>query len=234
MILRRDSESWEGGEVLDEDEAVSSASEPSDARGFPPIILADAGSRMLSPQAPGGPTDDVSWSSTVKPTKDVLLILRSLQSSSDEYMPFLAGKLEEEESSDVAVTTLESSSEPIQAAKPLPPPTPRERAKALIALQSFEGSFQLTETFASIVAIPLADLEAKLAEMAIVTLPDNDKKKLWATLLAVSAFEIQLKSEKEMWELVVEKARDWISGIEHIAKVDLDKLEALTKEVLGA
>jgi hypothetical protein len=101
-------------------------------------------------------------------------------------------------------------------------------------LQSFEGSFQLTEALASILAVPLTDLEVKLAEASLATLPANDTKKLWATLLAVNALEIQLKGEMEMWELVVEKARDWILGLEQVDKAELDKLEALAKEVLGA
>ena len=121
-----------------------------------------------------------------------------------------------------------------RAATSLLPPTPRERTKSLIALQSFEGSFQLTEALASILAVPLVDLEAKLAEASLATTPADDARKLWATLLAIAALEIQMKGEMEVWELVVEKARDWISGLEQVGKADLDKLEALAKQLLGA
>jgi len=118
----------------------------------------------------------------------------------------------------------------------LPPSlTASDRAKTLISLQSFKGSFPLTHPFASVLEVSLTDLEAKLMEFVPVgTPPEEEKKKLWATVLAVVMFEGKLKGEKEMWELVVEKARSWILGLTTFGKMDVERLEVLAGEVLGA
>ena len=104
--------------------------------------------------------------------------------------------------------------------------TVHDRAKALIKLQSFEGSFSLTSQLAAILDVSLTDLQAKLAEITT----GQEKEKLWATVLALCLFEGKLMSEKAMWELVVEKARDWISTI---GNKDVEKLEGLAREMLG-
>ena len=115
-----------------------------------------------------------------------------------------------------------------------PPLTTHGRAKALISLQSFEGSFPLTQPFASILEVSLADLQTKLAGFVPVgTPPEEDKEKLWATVLAVFMFRIKLKGESDMWELVVEKALNWISGLLTVGKNDVDRLDAMAREVLG-
>ena len=122
-----------------------------------------------------------------------------------------------------------SSSTPVA-----PATTVKDRAKALIALQSFEGSFSLTSALASTLQVPLADLEAKLQTSSPSKLGEEDKKKLWATVLAVCLFENKLGSEKEMWELVVEKASDWMSGLPSVQTTYAAELKRLAGEVLGA
>jgi hypothetical protein len=115
--------------------------------------------------------------------------------------------------------------------------TTKDRVKALIDLQSFEGSFSLTATLASTLQVPLIDLEAKLKAFTPTgsgKLGEQDKTKLWATLLAVCMFESKLGAERDMWELVVEKANDWISGLSSVQSTDMDKLRDLAREVLGA
>jgi hypothetical protein len=85
--------------------------------------------------------------------------------------------------------------------------------------------------------VSLADLEAKLANFVPTSgksLQEPDKKKLWATVLALFVFEGKLMSEKEIWELVAEKARDWISTLAAVQKKDVENLESLAREVLGA
>jgi hypothetical protein len=58
ISLHKESDSWEGGEALDDEEVASAASETtSDAGASPPIILAASDSRSLNPQAPGDPTE---------------------------------------------------------------------------------------------------------------------------------------------------------------------------------
>ena len=112
--------------------------------------------------------------------------------------------------------------------------TVKDRAKALITLQSFEGSFSLTSALASTLQVPLADLEAKLKTSSPSKLGEEDKKKLWATVLAVCLFENKLGGEKDMWELVVEKANDWMSGLSSVQTTYVAELKRLAGEMLGA
>jgi len=117
-----------------------------------------------------------------------------------------------------------------------PTMTTKDRVKALIDLQSFEGSFPLSATLASLLQVQLTDLESKLSAFTPTgsgKLAEQDKTKLWATLLAVCLFESKLGAERDTWELVVEKANDWISGLSSVQSADVDKLRDLAREVLG-
>ena len=116
-----------------------------------------------------------------------------------------------------------------------PTMTTKDRVKALIDCQSFEGSFPFTATLASTLQVPLTDLEAKLnAFTPTGKLGEKDKTRLWGTLLAVCMFESKLGSERDMWELVVEKANDWISELSSVQSSDVDKLRVMAREMLGA
>ena len=72
----------------------------------------------------------------------------------------------------------------------------------LIALQTFEGYWDFSPSLLDIINIS----------------PDNHKPpeglhmRLWATMLAVVFLERKMAAEKEMWEMVGEKARGWLSG----------------------
>jgi len=114
------------------------------------------------------------------------------------------------------------------------PDTPRQKAYGLIALQTFEGSFPLTSALAAILGVRLRDLEAKLAQFIPITSSalQVEKRRLWATVLAVRMFEGRLKGEKEMWELVVEKAREWMAALG--TDDNVKRLEALAGEVVKA
>jgi hypothetical protein len=131
-------------------------------------------------------------------------------------------------------TDLYSHSVPSHEAKL--PSTERERAVSLITLQSFEGSFALTSGLASILGTSLTELEAKLMEFVPTAgprLPEEQKKRIWATVLALCLFEGKLTRERETWELVVEKAKNWISELDTVENNDVDRLQVLAKEVLN-
>ena len=66
------------------------------------------------------------------------------------------------------------------------------------------------------------------------SLSGKEKENLWATVLAVFMFEKKLSSEKDMWELVVSKARDWVSELVSAWDEDVKRLEILASEVLVA
>jgi len=78
-------------------------------------------------------------------------------------------------------------------------------------------------------------LQAKLDELSPIgiKLEEEGRAKLWATLLAIGLFEGKLKGEMEMWELVVEKAKAWISGLPDTVKDDVKKMEGAASEVLS-
>jgi hypothetical protein len=113
------------------------------------------------------------------------------------------------------------------------PLSPRERTVALIALQTFEGSFPLTQELAILLGTDLANLETKLQQVSLVAILDTEQKKtLWATMLAVGMFERKWHSEKDVWELVVGKAKTWSSNLAGIEQDDLSKLKGLADSVV--
>jgi hypothetical protein len=110
------------------------------------------------------------------------------------------------------------------------PSTLRGRTRALIAEQAFEGYFCLTVTFAASLNLSLSFLEAKLNELSVPL--TEDLRRMFATMLAVGVFEGKLSGEKEMWELVVEKARGWTDGVQGV-QVGAEKLKGLVEDVLS-
>jgi hypothetical protein len=87
-----------------------------------------------------------------------------------------------------------------------------ERTLALVALQTFEGSFHLTPGLAALLGKPMDPPRAKLQNL-LPNLSTEVIDRVWATLKAVKVFEDELASEKDTWELVVEKARSWMIGL---------------------
>jgi hypothetical protein len=111
----------------------------------------------------------------------------------------------------------------------------RQRTMALIALQSFEGSFELSPELATVLGLQWASLEPKFQEFALnvaqaSSLTDDQKRNLFATLLVVAAFQYKLATYMEVWELVVEKAKAWMADLVGGDKAVL-KVEALLQEV---
>ena len=112
------------------------------------------------------------------------------------------------------------------------------RTKALIDTQTYNGSFDLDSALAALLGVPLPDLEAKLANCFVfsgggnlTSLSEQQKRKVWATLFAIKVFETQLAGERDVWGLVVDKARAWVRTV--IGDGDVEALEKLVGEVLG-
>lgn len=106
------------------------------------------------------------------------------------------------------------------------------RTKALIDIQTYEGSFKLNATLAALLGVSIADFEAKLA-MSVVFghltgLSEEQKRMVWATVFVIRVFESQLAGEKDVWGLVVDKARTWVRTL--MGDGDIKVLE---KEVFG-
>ena len=75
----------------------------------------------------------------------------------------------------------------------------------LIELQTFEGFWEWDAALFAILSV--SEKQAEQVETQI-----GYGKQAVATALAVVFFERKLKSEKDAWELVVEKARGWLEG----------------------
>ena len=112
------------------------------------------------------------------------------------------------------------------------------RTKTLIGLQTFMGCFDLTPSLAGQLGVSISILEARLLTFmpSNVGLSLDDRKKLWATVLAIKVFETQLAGERSVWQLVVDKARMWMGGLQGVGvgvAKDVAQLEKMAGEVLG-
>lgn len=84
--------------------------------------------------------------------------------------------------------------------------TTGDKARDLIELQTFEGFWEWTPELLSVLGVT----EEKMADMwARVGWTD---RRTFATLTVVAFFEGKLGDERDVWELVVAKARAWLEG----------------------
>jgi Vault protein inter-alpha-trypsin domain/von Willebrand factor type A domain len=101
--------------------------------------------------------------------------------------------------------------------------TDEERMHELISLQNFDGSWKLTTKLLAVLKVQ--DAKAK------GTLPGLDDAVL-ATLLAVAFLEGMMGEEEGLWEMVVEKAKNWLE--EKIGEKDsVEGLAKAKKDVFG-
>jgi len=110
-----------------------------------------------------------------------------------------------------------------------------KKAKVLITLQASEGSFPFAPTLATLLDVSLVDLEEMLKAFVPGnrSLSEGTRKSLWATVLAIKMFESKLAGEKSAWGLVVEKARNWMRGLDQVAEADIKALEEMAALILG-
>lgn len=119
---------------------------------------------------------------------------------------------------------------PETGTQPLSPLT-----NALIDIQTYEGSFRLDSALAAMLGVSMPDLEAKLAMCFLSdsssNLTEEQKREVWATVVAIKVFETRLAGERNVWELVVDKAKVWVRIM--MGNGDVKVLEKLAGEVLG-
>jgi hypothetical protein len=106
------------------------------------------------------------------------------------------------------------------APAPAPPPStspPASPLHAILMHQTFSGAFTFSEALLGSLSIALKDFEEKAAANGI---EDRD---VFATAVAVAYLEEKMADEKDSWELVVDKAREWMEekcqGVEGAEKV---------------
>lgn len=90
------------------------------------------------------------------------------------------------------------------APHPTPNKTPEDLAHHLIGLQTFEGSWGLSQELLVLLNVP-DDAFAKEITNAGVS------KEVFITALVIAMFEQKLKDFEGSWELVVEKAKEWLA-----------------------
>ncbi|KAJ9643635.1 hypothetical protein H2199_004314 [Coniosporium tulheliwenetii] len=81
-----------------------------------------------------------------------------------------------------------------------------DKARDLIELQTFEGFWEWTPELLSVLGVT----EEKMAD--VWTRVGWTDRRTFATLTVVAFFEGKLGDEREVWELVVGKARAWLEG----------------------
>jgi hypothetical protein len=100
-------------------------------------------------------------------------------------------------------TSSSSSSVAVSSTK-----SPRDTLNALLDLQKLNGSFEVTSTLASLLCLPLSELQTLPAGLPSISIDF----KLWATALVIGYLEKSLQTLKQEWELVAEKSKKWIDG----------------------
>jgi hypothetical protein len=158
-------------------------------------------STAAPPSAPRGPSSfGISQASRKRSAVPVPM-------SQPQKSDMSADAVEADESSEDAAmddvystpTMSRSASEPETAA---PPMTNEEKMLELVSLQSFDGSWQMTNKFLLILGLNEAMLTA------LLQLEDT----VVATLVAVGFLECKVPEEEGVWEMIVEKAKGWLDG----------------------
>ena len=75
----------------------------------------------------------------------------------------------------------------------------------LVALQDFDGSFELSAALAGVVAVAVEAMRTAAASVGVA-------EGVLATAVAVLFFETKLAHLQDDWQLVVGKARKWLRG----------------------
>ncbi len=88
-------------------------------------------------------------------------------------------------------------------------PPPPDGMHALIALQRADGTWDLTQDFASVIGHDLSDLESALAG---ATGNEDEKRKAWATALALAWLRIHAAGLKAQWFMLADKAQRWLAA----------------------
>lgn len=104
---------------------------------------------------------------------------------------------------------------------------------SLISLQTFAGFWELSDEIVSILVIPREKLG--LLENRIIGDKEDsaeDNQNLWVTLLVVRFLEIYMQEEKDVWELVVDKARAWL-GDRKLGEGVAEEIDRVLTEVKG-
>lgn len=119
---------------------------------------------------------------------------------------------------------------------------PRElTVEALARAQKFDGSFPLAlDHTAMLLKLPSASLTIPVIPVALMSLPGNEgiKETIWATVLTLVCMEKRLAAQKEVWEFMADKAREYVhEELQELcgaASSDAVSVDSLMKEISNA
>ncbi|KAF2743793.1 hypothetical protein M011DRAFT_489523 [Sporormia fimetaria CBS 119925] len=102
---------------------------------------------------------------------------------------------------------------------PLPPPnksmTNEDILDIIVRLQTFEGFWEYSS--ALLTALTLDEKEVKKAMASLADLTEKQvKQKAFMTCLVIAFLEFKLAGKKDVWDLIAEKARNWLDGVEGV------------------
>ncbi|VDK26876.1 unnamed protein product [Taenia asiatica] len=83
------------------------------------------------------------------------------------------------------------------------PSAPPDAVVLAVELQDFDGYWLLNEDLTKVLNSPLSQLTSSRPS-------DVKDTKMWATALVVAYLRTRMASRKEEWEMVVQKAIDWL------------------------
>ncbi|KAI9815404.1 MAG: hypothetical protein M1832_005474 [Thelocarpon impressellum] len=106
-----------------------------------------------------------------------------------------------------------------------------ERLHMLIALQSFEGWWELDEALLQTVHVSGASIDSSAGKYGAGRAPEASR--VLATALAIAFLENTHSSDRDAWELVADKARLWLDGAV-AAEGDRRDVEALAASLIAA
>lgn len=89
-----------------------------------------------------------------------------------------------------------------------PPVEKRDALQCLVLLQEFDGSWKMSEAFATALGSTLGMLQDE----------STFSSKVWATALALAFLEVALHARVEEWKLLAHKAHEWL--VECVAPMD--------------
>jgi hypothetical protein len=92
----------------------------------------------------------------------------------------------------------------------------------LVALQRADGSWDLTSDLADVLGRPLAELDKMIPAAGG---DPTSARRAWATALALAWLEARPELEHE-WEMLADKARDWLGRVAAAGRDDLDRRRA--------
>ncbi|KAG0636454.1 hypothetical protein HOY80DRAFT_359364 [Tuber brumale] len=132
----------------------------------------------------------------------------------------------------------EWSSEPTSDYEEVSPPTdpnpskkdtPRQTVIRIICLQEFMGSFPVTEEMAKLIGLELPDVEKLTKELFPDKATDNSKA-LAMTSLVVAYLELEMHEHEGTWQMIVEKAREFLEKRCERVEVLKEKAEGIIED----